>query len=49
MSQVSKVLKGIFDSISVGDWSKKDLNEILAEEKVDEVIEVALKKYKNHN
>jgi hypothetical protein len=32
---VTKVLKGIFDGIAVGDWGKKDLNEILLEEKVD--------------
>lgn len=26
ITQVTKVLKGIFDGISVGDWGKKDLN-----------------------
>ena len=26
ISQVTKVLKGIFDGIAIGDWGKKDLN-----------------------
>lgn len=47
ISQVTKVLKGIFDGIAIGDWGKKDLNEILLEEKVDEVVVEALKKYKS--
>lgn len=35
VSQVTKVLKGIFEGIGYGDWGKQALNEILAEEKVD--------------
>lgn len=49
ISQITKVLKGIFDGISIGDWGKKDLNEILLEEKVDEVVVDALRKYKSTN
>jgi hypothetical protein len=30
ISQVAKVLKGIFEGIGIGEYGKKDLNEILA-------------------
>lgn len=35
ITQVSKVLKGIFEGIGIGEYGKKDLNEILAEENID--------------
>ena len=38
ITQVSKVLKGIFEGIGIGEYGKKDLNEILAEENIDEVV-----------
>lgn len=38
IKQVSRVLKGIFEGIGVGEYGKKDLNSILAEEKIDEVV-----------
>jgi len=40
---VAKVLKGIFEGIGVGEYGKKDLNEILAEENIDEVVIAAIK------
>lgn len=38
ITQVSKVLKGIFEGIGIGEYGKKDLNEILAEENIDQVV-----------
>lgn len=38
VSQVTKVLKGIFEGIGACDWDKKELNEILTDDKVDEVV-----------
>lgn len=36
VSQVTKVLRGIFEGIGHGDWAgKSNLNEVLFEEKVD--------------
>ena len=32
--KVIKVLKGIFDGINVGEWGRKDLSDILEDEKV---------------
>lgn len=37
ISQITKVLKNIFEGIGVGEWGKKDLYDILADEKIDEV------------
>lgn len=48
ISQITKVLKGIFEGIGYADWGKRDLNEILAEERVDEVCIKAIKFYKDH-
>lgn len=45
-SQVSKVLKGIFEGIGVGEYGKKDLNEILAEEDIDGVVIQAIRNNK---
>lgn len=42
IKQVSRVLKGIFEGIGVGEYGKKDLNEILAEENIDEVVVQAI-------
>ena len=44
ISQVSKVLKGIFEGVGVGEYGKKELNEILAEENIDAVVIQAIKK-----
>jgi hypothetical protein len=44
--QVSKVLKGIFEGIGVGEYGKKDLNEILAEENIDDVVIQAIRNNK---
>ncbi len=46
ITQVSKVLKGIFEGIGVGEYGKKDLNEILAEENIDEVVIEAIRNNK---
>ena len=35
ITQTTKALKGMFEGIGFGDWDKKELNEILAEENVD--------------
>ena len=43
LTQVTKVLKGIFEGIGVGEYGKKELNEILAEENIDEVVISAIK------
>jgi hypothetical protein len=43
ITQVSRVLKGIFEGIGVGEYGKKDLNEILAEENIDEVVITAIR------
>ena len=48
VSQITKVLKGIFEGIGIGEWGKRDLNDILAEEKVDEVCINTIKSSKNH-
>jgi SOS response regulatory protein OraA/RecX len=47
ITQVSRVLKGIFEGIGVGEYGKKDLNEILAEENIDEVIIASIKNNKD--
>lgn len=41
--KVIKVLKGIFDGINVGEWGKKDLCDILDEEKIYDIIVKTLK------
>ena len=35
ITQVTKVLKGIFEGIGIGEWGKKELNDILSEENVN--------------
>ena len=47
IKQVSRVLKGIFEGIGVGEYGKKDLNEILAEENIDEVVVQAISNHKD--
>ena len=47
INQVSKVLKGIFEGIGVGEYGKKDLNQILAEQNIDDVVIKAIKNNKD--
>lgn len=35
ISQITKILKAIFEGIGIGEWGKKDLYEILGDEKID--------------
>lgn len=44
ISQITKVLKSIFEGIGVGQWGKKDLYDILADQKIDEACIDALRK-----
>ncbi len=42
-----KVLKGIFDGINVGEWGRKDLSDILEDEKVEEIILTSIRENKD--
>ncbi len=42
-----KVLKGIFDGINVGEWGRKDLSDILENEKVEEIILTSIRENKD--
>jgi hypothetical protein len=44
---VIKVLKGIFDGINVGEWGRKDLSDILEDEKVEEIILTSIRENKD--
>jgi hypothetical protein len=44
---VIKVLKGIFDGINVGEWGRKDLSDILENEKVEEIILTSIRENKD--
>ena len=44
--KVIKVLKGIFDGINVGEWGRKDLSDILEDEKIEEIIVNSIKENK---
>ena len=48
ISQITKVLKGIFEGIGIGEWGKRDLFDILGDENIDEVCIDTLKKNMLH-